>query len=204
MMADFWKTRNKFALIAGILIAVEAIITHKYLLLIFAAAFVFLDKRWVTYALYVISLSKLYSLLLPNYAVAVVINSLPWIALSVLFTLSIKAKSTKKYWWLPIVIKCVHIIFNIVLLGDGLYLSTLLSIGEIVFLSLWSKEIYVPKEKKSDPTSDLSVDDIVSSPADEKTSAEGADDLVKYKELFDSGVITQEEYNEKKKQILGL
>lgn len=32
----------------------------------------------------------------------------------------------------------------------------------------------------------------------------GADDLIKYKQLLDSGVITQEEFNLKKKQILGL
>lgn len=32
----------------------------------------------------------------------------------------------------------------------------------------------------------------------------GADDLAKYKQLLDQGVITQEEFNAKKKQILGL
>lgn len=32
----------------------------------------------------------------------------------------------------------------------------------------------------------------------------GADDLIKYKQLLDSGVITQEEFDLKKKQILGL
>lgn len=31
-----------------------------------------------------------------------------------------------------------------------------------------------------------------------------ADELKKYKELLDSGVITQEEFNAKKKQLLGL
>ena len=34
--------------------------------------------------------------------------------------------------------------------------------------------------------------------------ASTADELKKYKELLDSGVITQEEFEEKKKQLLGL
>ena len=32
----------------------------------------------------------------------------------------------------------------------------------------------------------------------------GADEIVKYKELLDKGIITQEEYDAKKKQLLGL
>lgn len=42
---------------------------------------------------------------------------------------------------------------------------------------------------------------------EEKSSSEGfsaADELKKYKELLDSGVITQEEFDAKKKQLLGL
>ena len=36
------------------------------------------------------------------------------------------------------------------------------------------------------------------------TSFSAADELKKYKELVDEGVITQEEFDEKKKQLLGL
>ena len=35
-------------------------------------------------------------------------------------------------------------------------------------------------------------------------AASNADELKKYKDLLDSGVITQEEFDEKKKQLLGL
>lgn len=35
------------------------------------------------------------------------------------------------------------------------------------------------------------------------TQVSGADELLKYKELLDMGAITQEEFNLKKKQILG-
>ena len=35
-------------------------------------------------------------------------------------------------------------------------------------------------------------------------STSNADELKKYKELFDGGVITQEEFDAKKKQLLGL
>lgn len=41
----------------------------------------------------------------------------------------------------------------------------------------------------------------IGSTAQQATS--GADEIKKYKELFDSGIITEEEFNAKKKQILG-
>ena len=34
--------------------------------------------------------------------------------------------------------------------------------------------------------------------------ASGADELLKYKQLLDAGIISQEEFEAKKKQILGL
>lgn len=43
---------------------------------------------------------------------------------------------------------------------------------------------------------------VVTAPVAESTS--NADELKKYKELLDSGVITQEEFDAKKKQLLGL
>lgn len=42
------------------------------------------------------------------------------------------------------------------------------------------------------------------STAKQETSQSNADEIKKYKELLDSGVITQEEYDAKKKQLLGL
>jgi predicted Zn-dependent peptidase len=36
------------------------------------------------------------------------------------------------------------------------------------------------------------------------TTASTADELKKYKELLDAGIITQEEFDAKKKQLLGL
>ncbi len=36
------------------------------------------------------------------------------------------------------------------------------------------------------------------------TSVSGADEIKKYKELLDEGVITEEEFNKKKKEILGI
>lgn len=38
----------------------------------------------------------------------------------------------------------------------------------------------------------------------ENTCVKNADDLIKYKELLDGGIITQEEFDAKKKQLLGL
>jgi predicted Zn-dependent peptidase len=41
-------------------------------------------------------------------------------------------------------------------------------------------------------------------PVIEATKCDEADQIKKYKELLDSGVITQEEFDAKKKQLLGL
>ena len=41
-------------------------------------------------------------------------------------------------------------------------------------------------------------------PVQPASTKSAADELKKYKELLDSGVITQEEFNAKKKQLLGL
>lgn len=41
-------------------------------------------------------------------------------------------------------------------------------------------------------------------PKDKKDTVNNADELVKYKKLLDDGVITEQEFNEKKKQLLGL
>lgn len=40
--------------------------------------------------------------------------------------------------------------------------------------------------------------------APQSNATAGAEELKRYKELLDSGVITQEEFDAKKKQILGL
>ena len=37
-----------------------------------------------------------------------------------------------------------------------------------------------------------------------KASSENFDHIIKYKELLDAGVITQEEFDEKKKELLGI
>jgi len=41
-------------------------------------------------------------------------------------------------------------------------------------------------------------------PQSVQTQASGADELLKFKQLLDAGIITQEEFNAKKKQILGI
>lgn len=38
----------------------------------------------------------------------------------------------------------------------------------------------------------------------QNNNTSNADELKKYKDLLDSGIITQDEFNEKKKQLLGL
>ena len=56
------------------------------------------------------------------------------------------------------------------------------------------KTFIIGRKKDSQNTKDVS----------QPPAASGADELKKYKELFDSGVISQEEFDAKKKQLLGL
>ena len=44
----------------------------------------------------------------------------------------------------------------------------------------------------------------VETPAQPQTNISAADEIKKFKELLDSGIITEEEFNAKKKQLLGL
>lgn len=79
---------------------------------------------------------------------------------------------------------------NEVLWGTHMYKNTKVTFGEDYIVSE-SEEWKEFAEKAKNPTLSAS-------------TLSAADELKKYKDLFDSGTITQEEFNAKKKQLLNL
>ena len=83
---------------------------------------------------------------------------------------------------------------------NGIAIAT--SSGRISFLMIKNRdEIHkcvsdLLIERQSKPTSTTTIK--------QEIPQSNADELKKYKELFDGGIITQEEFNAKKKQLLGL
>ena len=81
----------------------------------------------------------------------------------------------------------------------------LIEIGGLTLLGLWIKE-HDFVSAKAEPTNEYSTFDpqaVYSSPLS-ASAIGGADKLKMYKELLESGTITQEEFDAKKKQLLGL
>lgn len=81
--------------------------------------------------------------------------------------------------------------YSVTALAPGKTISHVLLVAIVVFAVMKRSNIAFPKDES--PTV-ITVHD----------SASNADELKKYKELLDSGVITQEEFDAKKKQLLGL
>ena len=88
--------------------------------------------------------------------------------------------------------------FHIVVLQVMVHLSS----GKIVFYDIANQEkmhgiisrLLIERQEKN----------AVSATIKQETPQSNADELRKYKELLDSGIITQEEFNAKKKQLLDL
>lgn len=131
----------------------------------------------------------------------------------VLIVLSIKGNSAvKKIWFVPALVLLVGCVIGWINGGYFRYLSAawkpilfgIVEIAALLFAGMWIKEdstaaqaapvneyaTFVPQAMHSVPTSASAIG--------------GADKLKMYKDLLDSGTITQEEFDAKKKQILGL
>lgn len=84
-------------------------------------------------------------------------------------------------------------------------LFSLVEIGGLILIGLWVKEhdFVLSKDEPTDEYSKFDPHAVYSAPLSD-TAIGGADKLKMYSELLESGTITQEEFNAKKKQILGL
>ena len=118
----------------------------------------------------------------------------------------------KKIWFVPAAVLLLGCVNGWIMGGYFEFLSVawksmLVSIVEIVallFVGMWVKEIVAPAE--ASPVNEYATfnpQSINSTPAS-SSAIGGADKLKMYKDLLESGTITQEEFDAKKKQILGL
>ena len=83
-----------------------------------------------------------------------------------------------------------------------LILSILVGIVPPIIMQDKINNIAKPKSVVNANTTPASIQ--TSTPSDNQTSIGMADEIKKYKDLFDAGVITEEEFEAKKKQLLGL
>lgn len=118
----------------------------------------------------------------------------------------------KKIWFIPAAVLLLGCVIGWITGGYFEFLSAawksmLVSIVEIVallFVGMWVKEIIAPAE--ASPVNEYATfnpQSINSTPAS-SSAIGGADKLKMYKDLLEAGTITQEEFDAKKKQILGL
>ena len=142
----------------------------------------------------------------------IVCNILSAIVFFIIFLVGMKVTPNSKkainvLWFIPALILAVRYL-PIWLSRDYSSIKTVDAIISIscqafhilafLFSSQWLKSM-MQDEKENAPVS-LSNDTI----REPIPTLGGADKLLQYKELLDSGIITQEEFNEKKKQVLGL
>ncbi|MBQ8731396.1 MAG: SHOCT domain-containing protein [Oscillospiraceae bacterium] len=118
----------------------------------------------------------------------------------------------KKIWFVPAAVLLLGCVIGWITGGYFEFLSAawksmLVSIVEIVallFVGMWVKEVVAPAE--ASPVNEYATfnpQSINSTPAS-SSAIGGADKLKMYMDLLESGTITQEEFDAKKKQILGL
>ena len=147
---------------------------------------------------------------------------LAYVCLTVLVTLAIKKnRAARKLWFLPFAFVLTDVIINWFRWGSNFFYiaytwSTILAqIAEVlalVFAGIWNRDFSLPQAAKdhiplSNETGYNNTFSAAAGPEgqlNQETSAgAGADKIRMYKELLDSGVITQDEFDAKKKQILG-
>lgn len=115
----------------------------------------------------------------------------------------------KKIWFVPAAVLLLGCVIDWIefLSATWIWKSMLVSIVEIVallFVGMWIKEDAMPAEAA--PVNEYATfnpQSVYSTTAVSSTIG-GADKLKMYKDLLDSGAITQEEFDAKKKEILGL
>lgn len=118
----------------------------------------------------------------------------------------------KKIWFVPAAVLLLGCVIGWITGGyfevlSAAWKSMLVSIVEIVallFAGMWVKEIVAPAE--ASPVNEYATfnPQTYSNQTASNDAIGGADKLKMYKELLDSGTITQEEFDAKKKEILNL
>lgn len=118
----------------------------------------------------------------------------------------------KKIWFVPAAVLFLGCVigwitggyFEVLLAAWKSMLVSIVEIVALLFAGMWVKEIVAPAE--ASPVNEYATfnPQTYSNQTASNDVIGGADKLKMYKELLDSGTITQEEFDAKKKQILGL
>lgn len=136
-----------------------------------------------------------------------------YVALIVLLVLTIKRNNVvKNIWFIP---GAAALISTLIMWLSYQYFSyfiflwksmvfNIIEIAALVFVGIWLRKSVVPAMTESVSKYATFNSQAVSSVPASGEIIGGADKLKMYKELLDSGTITQEEFDAKKKQILGL
>lgn len=116
----------------------------------------------------------------------------------------------KKIWFVPAAVLLLGYVIDWIKYFEFLsaiwtsMLASIVQITALLFAGMWVKEIVAPAE--ASPVNEYATfnpQSINSTPASSSVIG-GADKLKMYKDLLESGTITQEEFDAKKKQILEL
>lgn len=138
---------------------------------------------------------------------------LAYTSVVVVVVLTLKGNDVvKKIWFIPAAVLLLgHVIawityryFEFLSATWKYMLVDIVAIVALLFAGMWVKEIVAPAE--ASPVNEYAIfnpQSINSTPAS-SSAIGGADKLMMYKDLLESGTITQEEFDAKKKQILGL
>lgn len=189
----------------NVVFAVSLLIRKKYPVLIITSGTLALYDIISLVADFSIS-SVLIFLADASVAALILINTAPF--------LSEKANLTKKLWFVPCTLALLNQIISIIIASTkgnfsyqvGLFILIFISICPYIFIGLWLKDICEPKETETESEimkyASFDSQNVVLN-RDNSDEIGGAEKIELYKELLDSGAITQEEFDEKKKQILG-
>lgn len=151
--------------------------------------------------------------LIQNFSLFNLFDFLAYAALIIIIILALKSNiSATKLWFVAAVLLFVGSLITWITYGYFSYLSaawksmlvTIIECVALMFSGMWIKDDLSPAETtQTNEYATFNPQAIGGTQA--KTDAiGGADKLKMYKELLDSGTITQEEFDQKKKQILGL
>ena len=132
----------------------------------------------------------------------------------VVYALQYAAKGAKRNWLIPVILSCVELVLLVSIsilieVGDRAYsdweykyslqpiayVTLFITVALVVITILGYKKAATKGIEEETPK--IYRTEVVNNIA-------SADELKKYKELLDSGVISQEEFDAKKKQLLGL
>lgn len=162
----------------------------------------------------------------PDASILVIVSFIGYACLFVLMlfncipSLHDNAKVIKYIWFVPSALIAVDVIISGIVFVitylplDGSYwyylmykwmLLGLVNVVSYFFIGLWLKTNYVEVKAPTAETNSAKVfnNQMINTPHDDITVG-GADKIKVFKELLDAGIITQAEFDAKKKQFLGL